>query len=77
MQHRLKTKLRFAYAEDTVSRITENINIFNFSFFRNDNKKKGHLKYRIIYFLLIYKKENEFILSLQLPVTVYSKMYEN
>lgn len=44
MQHRLKTKLRFAYAEDTVSRITEKINIFSFSFFRND-KRKIYLKY--------------------------------
>lgn len=36
MQHQLKTKLQFAYVEDTESRITENIIIF-----RNNNKKKA------------------------------------
>lgn len=36
MQYQLKTKLQFAYVEDTVSRITENINII---FLRSSNKK--------------------------------------
>jgi len=55
-------KHRFAYAEDIVSQVTENINIL-VSFFKKwqQEKEKIYSKYKTIHFLLIYKKrENKF-----------------
>jgi len=58
MQHRLKTKHRFAYAEDIVSQVTENINILVSLFFKKwqQEKEKVYSKYKTIHFLFIYKK---------------------